>query len=334
MPSEALSQAEIDALLGGGRKTAAVPARPVQAEFQLYDFRRPNRVSKDRLRTLEAMYERFAKALEAWVIGRVRRQVDIRLQGIEQFSFGEFVLSLPTPCAAFGFDIRNAPGPKGVIDVGSDFAYFLVDRFFGGSGQPSTMNRALTPIERLTVRTVVERMVSLLAEVWQDHVELDLEITSFESFPDMVQVASREDPVLVASVEVSADGKTSLLLLCLPFSVLDKFFTSGDRKRVHDMTGSERERRATRELTELSVRATHVEVSARLPVFEVPLRQLLGMPVGHVLETGVPANATLDVLVGGQVRYRAAPGRIGQKLAVRVLDPVDMDPGASSSSLS
>ncbi|MBX9929468.1 MAG: FliM/FliN family flagellar motor switch protein [Gemmatimonadaceae bacterium] len=320
MAMETLSQNEIDALLGGAAAVAAPPARSLDNDVQIYDFRRPHRVSKERLRALEAMYERLCKSLEAWLIGRVRGQVELRLQSVEQFSFGEFVLALPTPCASFGFEIMNTGGQKGVIDVGNEFSYFLVDRFFGGGGNAQTMQRALSPIERLVVRILVDRCATLLTEIWQDHVDLDLDIQSFESFPDMVQACSREDPVLVANIEVNAGTTNSLLLLCLPFSVLDKFFSSGEQQRVKEMTGSERERKLTRELTEQSLRATGMELTARLPAFRIPLRQLLGLPVGSVLGTGISTDTPLELSVGGQPRYRGAVGRVGGKLAVRLTD--------------
>jgi flagellar motor switch protein FliM len=328
--NEQLSQSEIDRLLGGGSGQLAelTAPRPLRQEVDVYDFRRPRHVSKDRLRTLEAMYERLVKSLEAWLINRVRKQLELRLQSVEQFSFGEFKLSLPMPCASFGFDIVNAPGQRGVIDVGHEFAYLLVDRFFGGGGTPASMNRALTPIERLTVRMVVERVAGLLAEVWQDFVTLDLEITSFESFPEMVQGPSREDPVLVANIEVMVSDQSSLLVLCLPLSVLDKFFSSAEQQRVKQMTGTERERQRTREVLEVSLRATKVDVAARLPQFHVPMRQLLGLPVGSVLTTGIPTDTPLEIHVGGERRYEASSGRVGRRLAVRLADQTNAAPAA------
>ena len=178
----------------------------------------------------------------------------------------------------------------------------------------------MSPVERLVVRMMVERTTSLLSDIWQDHVEFDFDLTSFESIPEMVQAASRDDPVLVASVEVSAGNASSLVLICLPFSVLDKFFSSGEQQRVKGMTGSETERAVTRELAEVSLRQMAVEVSARLPAFEVPMRHLLGLPVGAVLTTGIPTDTKLDVMIGGQTRYHGAAGRVGSKLAVRLLD--------------
>ena len=317
MSTETLSQEDIDKLLGSAAP-ASLPVQP--AEVQVYDFRRPHRVSKERLRTLEAMYERLAKSLEAWLIGRVRRQVTLRMLSVEPFSFGEFTLSLPTPCAAYGFDIRNADGRKGVIDIGHEFAFFIVDRFFGGhTDQPAPIERGLTPIERLTVRIVVERITALLTEIWHDHVSLDLELTTFESFPEMVQTANRDDPVLVANLEVALDGQTSLIVVCLPFIVVEAFFSS-DRRQQTEVVAPEPERRIARETVEGALRTAHVDVAARLPSFLVPLRHLLGLPVGAVLATGLPTDSTLSLLVNDEPRYRVAPGRVGQQLAVRIID--------------
>lgn len=334
MSTETLSQQEIDALLDGGRTAMPTAAVEQGDEVQIYDFRRPHRVSKERLRIIEAMYERLATSLETWLVGRVRRQVTLRLEGVEQFSFGEFTMSLSTPCASFGFDIKNSLGRRGVIDVGHEFAYFLVDRFFGGAGLSAKPQRGLTPIERLAVRIVVERITVLMTEIWKDHIDLDLDLTTFESFPEMVQGTSQDDPVLVASIEISAEKQSSLILLCLPFDVLEKFFLSTDQNRSVAAPTTEPERRMTRERTEASVRMVNVDISARLPEFHMPMRQLLGLPVGSVLTTGIPTLTPLDVFVNGTKRYNAAAGRVGQQLAVRILDTPSADARATTASFS
>jgi flagellar motor switch protein FliM len=317
MSGVTLSQTDIDRLLGG----AAAPRKPVARsdDVQLYDFRRPFRVSKERMRTLEAMYERMVRSLEGWLIGRVRGQVELRLQSIEQFSFGEFTLSLPTPCASYVFDIHDTGGQQGVIDVGHEFAYFLVDRLFGGAGNPTAMDRALSPIERMAVRTVVERIAQLLAEIWRDHIPLELSLAGFESFPDILQVASREDPVLVANIEVTSGTMRSLVLVLLPFAVLEKFFsTSGQRGRLSEAMVSDREREAYREITAASVRQATTTVSVRLPTFYLPMRSLLEIPEGAILSTGVSRDAELEVFIGGQLRFTATAGRVKQKLAAQI----------------
>ena len=334
MASETLSQNEIDALLGGARggvvsgggtSSSADPA----TEAQNYDFRRPRRVSKDKLRTLQATYDRFAKALEGWLVGRVRGKVQLTVQSIEQFSFSEFSLSLGTPCASFIADVDESGGQQAVIDFGSDFAFYLVDRLFGGGTEPSLSNRGLTPIERMAVRTAAERMLTLLSEAWSDYVELKFTLSGFESIPEILSAANPEDPVLVANIEVIAGDMRSLLLICLPFAVLDKFFAGSSGRRVM-VLGSSTEIQAMRGMTESSVRNTRVPVSARLPEFRLAMHQLLELKPGSILATGLPRTALLDVLVGTQPRFQATPGRLGATLAVRLLDRIGQAPETDS----
>ena len=326
--NETLSQHEIDALLDGPRSAPLAPTTPrVDSvdEAQNYDFRRPRRVSKDKLRTLEAMYDRFAKAFEGWLLGRVRGKVQITVQSIEQFSFNEFALSLPTPCASFIADVEESGGQQAVVDFGADFAFYLVDRLFGGGTEPTVVNRALTPIERMAVRTAAERMLTFLTEAWSDYVELKFDLTGFESIPEILRAGNPEDPVLVASIEVVAGSTRSLVLICLPFAVLDKFFAGGSERRV-SILGSPTEIQTTRGMTESSVRNTRVTIAVRLPEFRLSMRQLLELKPGSVLATGVPRTAMLDVLVGSQRRFQATPGRIGSTLAIRLTDGIGPAP--------
>lgn len=328
MATDALSQVDIDRLLG--MPARLTPRSAAQMDVQVYDFRRPYRVSKERLRSLEGMYERLVKNLEGWLISRVRGQMEIRLQSVEQFSFGEFTLSLPTPCSSFTFDIAGT-GQKGVIDVGQEFAYYIIDRVFGGDGLATAPLRALTPIERMAVRTVADRVSTLLQEVWQDHLPLEIEITGFESSPEVLQVINREDPVLVANVEITAGNASSLLLICLPFSVLDKFFNSTGQERATPLLTNEVEREASRVRGESSLRATRVPMEVRLPEFQLSLRDIAALQVGSVVPTNIPKDARAIIRAGTQERFIGHPGRVGGHVAVRILDAVQQAPTASDS---
>lgn len=292
-----------------------------------YDFRRPHRISKERLRTLEAMYERLVQSVEGWLMGRVRGQLELRLERVEQLSFGEFTASLSTPCAAYIIDVRDAGGLQGVINFGGELAYFLVDRLFGGSGGATVMARALTPVERLAIRVVADRITNLLVEIWRDHIPLELALSGFESIPEILQACNREDPVLVAHIRATAAGTPSMLSVCLPFAVLDKFFNTS-QQRVHAATGSTREIQTNRELTETSLRQTHVPVVIRLPEFRLSMREVAALSVGRILTTGIPRDSATQVLIGDAPRFGAAVGRVGGRIAVRLTDTLQPPDGA------
>jgi flagellar motor switch protein FliM len=279
------------------------------------------------------MYGRLVKSFEGWLMGRVRGVVDLRLQSVEQISFGEYVLSLPASCNSFMLDIKDkagdaAVGEQGVIDIGRELAYYLVDRLFGGGADATILERAMTPIERLAVRVVAERIMALVQEIWEDHVELELGLTGFESIPEIIQAAAREAPVLVANIDASFAGVTSLISVCLPLSVLEKFFVMGNgRSTAHT---PRREPPGQRIITEGALRQTRVEVSARLPDFRLSMRDIAGLTSGSMLSTGIPVDSAVNLLVGNQARFKTAAGRVGRKLAVRVLEPLSAEPFPTS----
>jgi flagellar motor switch protein FliM len=329
--SQQLSQTDIDRMMLGDAPPQ--PAIRPSSDVQIYDFRRPHRVSKERLHVLEAMYGRLVKSFEGWLMGRVRGLVDLRLSSVEQISFGEYVLSLPQSCNSFIVDIKDrsgadAVGEQAVIDIGRELAYYLVDRLFGGGADATILDRALTPIERLAVRVVAERVMTLVQEIWEDHIELDLTLSGFESIPEIIQAAPREAPVLVTNITASFAGNQSLVSIALPLSVLEKFFVNG--------TSSPRAQHARREaagqraVTEAALRQTRIDVSARLPEFRLSMRDIAGLKAGSMLSTGIPVDSTVNLLVGKQPRFRTSAGRVGRKLAVRVLEPLSAEPLSSA----
>lgn len=324
MSSESLSQNEIDALFsGGGTETATAPAADVP-EVQFYDFRRPSRISKDRKRSLSAMYGILAKGLEGWLTGRIRDQATVEVESVEQLSFGEFTLALPSPCTSYILTLGAQGDVQGVMDIGQELAYLLVDRFMGGAGEPIVLDRPLTPIERMVVRLAADRVVSGVDEIWRDHVQLDLAITGFETIPEMLQMAAREDPVLVANLRVQAAGVDSVILLCLPFAALETFFTGGSERRTASIRGTSTERKQERQALEGYVRGANVLVQARLPAFTVPVHTLGRLQPGMILHSGLSPDSHLEVLVAGQPRFVGASGRVGRSLAVELRGTIEV----------
>ena len=314
------SQDDIDHLLQGGGGAAAVATGPRDSDIQLYDFRRPARVSRDRMRTLEAMYERLVRSLEGWLVSRLRDSIDLRLQSVEQISYAEFLLSLNTPSASFLVRIEDAGSQQGVVDFNPSLSYFLIDRLFGGASAPTILDRTLSPIERMALDNVADRVVSDLTEVWWDHAKLQLAVFGFESIPEIMQAVEREVPCLVATVNAKFAGGSGLLSICLPLNVVEQFFTRSTDRRLSDPVGTEAERKQSREQTEASLRMTTVPTVARLPEFRIPMRDLMRLQAGSTISTGIPVGTPLELLIGDQPRFRVQAGKVKQLRAVSVLE--------------
>ena len=125
-----INQTDVDSILRGtGGATVEAPIEAVP-----YNFLRPHRISKDRRSTLTNIYTRFAVSTQALISSRLRLPTDVLVGSVEQATFGEFIMSLGNPCASFVFDLGNGTGLQGVLDLGIDLSYQLIDRMFGGPG--------------------------------------------------------------------------------------------------------------------------------------------------------------------------------------------------------
>ena len=86
--SDQLQQAEVDALVAAVSKSPVAGGKPLPIEGAVnYDFKRPERVSKDQMRSLENLHEVFARNVGAVLSGYLRSVVDVKLSSIIQLTY-------------------------------------------------------------------------------------------------------------------------------------------------------------------------------------------------------------------------------------------------------
>jgi flagellar motor switch protein FliM len=318
-----ISQTDIDSILQGTSVSAL--ARPAQVEAETYNFLRPHRISKHRRSTLNVIYSRFAVALQALLSSRLRQISDVTVASVEQATFSEFIMSLSTPCSAFLYDLGDGSGFQGVLDLGNNLAYHLIDRMFGGPGSTRDLNRPLTQLEHLVLKGVVEHALTYFSEAWQDHWALKPKIVGFESMPDQLAVASRADNVLVVNIDVKTPGFSGLLTICLPLIALEGFLQEKRAIVTRSAHTTEAERQAARSAVETSVRAAQVPISARFPVFTMRARDVAALQVGQVIHTGYALDVPIEVHVNDRQRFLAAPGQVRKAAGIRITEVIPID---------
>jgi flagellar motor switch protein FliM len=211
-------------------------------------------------------------------------------------------------------------GGEGVIDLGTDFAFHLVDRLFGGPGDPLPLHRALTSIERTVVQGVAERSLTVLRDAWQDQLPMAPEVTGFESSPDMLQITSRVDNVLVANLEVHSGSFRGFLTICLPMGSLEPFLQEKAAARQPAGRGDS-DQAAARASLEASLLQAQLTLSARFPQFRLTAREVAGLQVGQVVQTGQPLDTLVEMHVNGRLRYLGALGQRRRRVGLRIVQP-------------
>jgi len=223
--TDVLDQSEVDALLaavdGGAVQKESAPAvfgskGKTQVDVQVYDFKRPERVSKDQMRALEALHEGFGRNFGAAISGYLRTIIEVSVAHIEQLTYSEFIHSLPNPTC---FNLLKAEQLDGqlCLEISPLIIYPIVDRLLGGSNAELFIpQRPLTQIEQRLVQRITDRATHHLSEAWSNLTPVTFRVEDFESNPQLVQIVPPNETVVVVGFELKMGNRAGTMSLCIP----------------------------------------------------------------------------------------------------------------------
>jgi len=299
--------------------------QPSRGDIVTYDFRRPSRISPDRQRNLEASHEQLAQLLQRWVSGRLRAPFEVHLETIGQATYGGFVDSLADPGAVFLYDIANMSGQTLAVCLDPSIAFLLVEKLVGGSAVTAPPERALTTLEQMIIRIVTDRVTREVTTVWKDHMALEFTFARFESARELIEMAGRNDDVLVISLRVEFEEATGYIHVAVPFPVLESLLSPLSHGRAEEPARPTAERMGERTRVEDLVRRAGIVVAARLPETRMTLGALSSLKPGDFLTTDSSTADTVDVLIADKLRYRGRQGRLGPHMGVQITDVVRVE---------
>lgn len=290
-----------------------------QPVIRIYDFRRPDKFSKDQLRTLAMVHENVARLATGFLSGQLRTVVEVEVAEVEETTYGEFIAGLANPTVIAVFNLPPLES-SAVLEIEPSIAFPIVDRMFGGPGTGTAAGRGLTEIEAVVMRSVIQGFLRALAEGWSQLVQVSSELVTLGSNPLFVQVQPVNEIVVRVVLKVRFGQQEGRWRICLPYPLLEPLLP---RLAAHQYYARDtRQQARSRERWEEGLRQVPLRLTAVLGRTRMPLRDVLRLQVGHVLRLDRRADEPIELLVGGRVKFRVLPGRVGQRLAVQVVETV------------
>jgi flagellar motor switch protein FliM len=313
--SRLLSSEEIKALVAGSEVASG-------GDVIAYNFRRPDRVSKDQIRSLHFLHDRFARNAATSLAAFLRTTTELSIVSVEQFAYSEFLMSLPDPTAFYAVAMPPFDA-LGALEVNPTVAFTIIDRMLGGSGEGAPPSRALTEIEQNVVDSVVRLLLEHLTETWKTVTDIQFQVHARETRPQMLQVASWNEVVVLLAFDVRVGESRGLLNICVPASVIEATgtnFVQSFQQTRREPTVTEREW-LTENLGRVRFGVT-ADVETRLKT-----RELVTLSPGQILSLGVPADTEVNVRVGGMLKFRGRLAAAAGRAAVRISRTCSSRPG-------
>ena len=319
--SKTLSQWEIDALLSsvaaedssGGATSAAGSDRSVK----LYDFRRPDKFSKEHIRALQNIHETFARVTGSSLTSYLRTGTSVQLSSIEQVVYDEYVQQLANPTLVNVVELQPLAG-RIVVELSMGMGLAILDRMMGGAGQVNSRRGEPTDIEMSLLRTLGSVLIAGLKDGWSAVADLQPILVETVLNADMVQAALSGDTAALLLFEVRTLGSSGTLSICVPHPVIEPlmdrlntqtWFSSSGRKH-----GSEDDRLKLIE----RLRGARLPIVVELGTTTISVGELLELRKGDVIRLDRSADADLTILAGKRARFLGRPGTLGGNRAVQV----------------
>jgi len=281
-----------------------------------YDFRRPTKLSRQHARVLEITYETFCRQWATLLSSTLRTTVQVDLDGIQQYSYDEYVASLAVPSVMAVFDPQPLVGAA-VLHLDTPMLLGIVDRMLGGTGSGQQPRRSLTEIETVLGKQLIERTLSELAFSLTSIIDLRPSLSSIEQNPQFAQAAAATDVMIVATFEVEMNGTTGTATLALP---LDSLSSALNAAELRVASPEElRTRRLMRDRLDDHLEHIPVDVSVRFSAARLSPQQILELTVGDVVRLPHSADLPLDVVASGARVASAVAGSRGPRLACLVV---------------
>ncbi len=321
--SDVLEQNEVDALLAAVDSGAVADdasestSATVEAGISVYDFARPERVSKDQLRAITALHEGFARNFSANLSGSMRTVVEVSVASVEQLNYSEFILGLPNPTALAILSASPLHGDF-IFEINPGIVYPIIDRTLGGSQEEVAIpERPLTDIEQRLTRRLISQNLSLLEEMWSDIQEIKFAVTEIESNPQLVQLVPPHEAVIVVTFEVTLGDNSGTMNLCLPYSTIEPIMGQFSTQNWFAMTRKEADDTHVTRMTRV-LSGAKLEIVAYLAETTITVRELLDLQVGDVIKTNQPADGEVIICVEGKSKFKGRPGRIRRNKAIEI----------------
>lgn len=290
-----------------------------QAEKDLqskkYNFRKPNKFTKDQIRTLFMINENLSRILANFLSGYLRNSIDVKIESVEQATYEEFLFNISPPVLLTVFQMLPLDG-SAVMRMDSNFTFPVIDLLFGGSGTKNIQPKEFTEIELRVLKNLNQKILDCMALAWAGVFTINPTIETTETNPQFNQIISPNETVAVITLSTIIVGHKSIIQLCFPWETLKEIIPNltaqnwfAVRKSLEMSKSKDIENNLGKVFLDLDVRCGETELT---------IQELMCLEVGDVVLLDVALGEDMDLLVEGHPKYKGQPGIVGDKLAIVV----------------
>ncbi len=321
---QVLSQAEIDALLGGIsegvieteiQQEAAAPVEE-QKEVKSIDFIRYTKGKKEKLPALEFIYDRFSKSFRSALSLFMEKEIEVGVTPVQYVEYAEFIKTLPLPT---NMNIVVTENLKGffIVIFDAKMIFSVLETIFGSSiiSAPKIEGREFTKIEFNVIKKLIDLVSIEMEKAWSPVYEIHCKYSRSEINPNYITMVAPEENVSLCEFSIEIGDITSWMKVCMPYGVLETV-------KSYLMSTPSREDMEMREkwLSQLKERVLDVplEIRALLGKKKMHIQEFMQIAEDNIIVVDRYVNDPIDIAIYEKTKFRGKMGIYKGNKAVKI----------------
>lgn len=324
--TEILSQDEIDQLLTaisfGELENEEAEHDFKKRNIRIWDFRRPDKFSKEHIRTVSFLHETFARLTSTSLATHLRSMVQVSVVSVDQLTYEEFLRSIPSPTTIAVINMDPLDG-SAIMEIDPSITFTIIDRLFGGSGERVKIQRELSEIERVVMESIILRILGNMREAWSQVVDLRPRLGQIDTNPQFVQIVPPTEMVLLVTLETKIEDVEGIMNFCIPYLTIESIISKLSAQYWYS---SVRRDSTPKNLNIIRGRLASVDVSliAEVGRINLPVKDVISLQEGSVIHlSGTRVGDSMIMKLGNRSKFECRPGVSGKHIAVQITRKIE-----------
>ena len=286
---------------------------------KLYNFRRPDKFSKEHLKALQDIHRDFVRHLATILTAYLRMEVEIDVISVDQLTYEEYICSMPSHVQNMIFKLNPLSGEIS-MGMSPEVLAVVLDRMLGGSGVINDHGKELTQIEELLTIKFVEKIIKILEEARSTILPVKSEFVTLANGYHSVPITTSGEIVTLISFEVRLGQKNfGLMNICFPYPVLETVLPKLTPQYIYQHTSVSANEIGKNETLE-KIKTAEIELQVILGTTSIEINDILDLKVDDIIKLDQKLDKELVACINKKNKFYVVPGLIQNKVCVKIVN--------------
>jgi len=219
-------------------------------------------------------------------------------------------------------EFRPLPGQV-LFGMSFEVLSAIVDRMLGGMGESNNVNRELTDIEESLATKIIERTIKILEKTWSKILSVNGHIIGLDKDYTTIQIVSSSEIVALITFEIQISGKYfGLMSFCFTYPFLENILPLLTTQHIYQKRGLVASVEEQQQMVE-KLDTSNIDINVLLGHTDITTKDFLELKEGDVIKLNEKTTDPMIVMVNGERKFFGHPGRIKDKVCVKISDVYD-----------